>query len=166
VRRQVIRLKSPAASEGVTDGTFREDGKTITGDQPLAPYLQGDMGIEEEEEKPSLKWIIVERQWLASRYPKDFISNSVRFPKVRICSSLAAVPDSVGQAIRKYFIVPPGFADRFAEDLMVLSNELCDMPIEESVWHGRAQNRSRPSWHMGLDPLEGYERRRAMLTGW
>jgi hypothetical protein len=39
--------------------------------------LQGDMGIEEEEEKPSLKWIIVET---VARLPDDVYQQLVRFP--------------------------------------------------------------------------------------
>ena len=77
-------------------------------------HLQGDMGIEEEEEKPGpsgSSW----RQWLA--FPMTFISNSFGSPKRPRLFFVGCGPGQLGQATRKYFTVPPGFADRFAEDL-------------------------------------------------
>jgi len=129
--------------------------------------LQGDMGIEEEEEKPSLKWIIAET---VARLPDDVYQQLVRFPKGPHLFFVGCGPGQRGQAIRKYFTVPPGFADRFAEDLIVLSNELCNMPIEEACGTVAHEIAHVLLGHMGLDPLEGYERKEGdvdrLVTAW
>jgi len=118
--------------------------------------LQGDMGIGEGEEKPSLRSIIVET---VARLPVEVYDRLVRFPKGPHLLFVGCGPGQRGQAIRRSFQVPVGYADWYVEDLIVLSNEICNIPIEEACGTVAHEIAHLMLGHTGGDPLAEYDRK-------
>jgi hypothetical protein len=68
-------------------------------------------------------------------------------------------PGQRAQAIRRNLLVPTGYRDRIAEDLIVLSNELCSLPLEEACGIVAHEIAHVILGHPGTDPLADYDRK-------
>jgi len=118
--------------------------------------LQGDMGIADGEESPGLRSIIVET---ITRLPDEIYSNLVRKPKGSHLLFVGCGPGQRAQAIRRHLQVPTRYQDRFTEDLIILSNEICSLPNEEACGIVAHEIAHVILGHTGTDPLTDYDRK-------
>jgi hypothetical protein len=142
-----------------TTGRFEEINRWLD--------LQGDMGIADGDEKPSLRSIIMET---VARLPDDVYSALVRNRQAPHLLFAGCGPGQRAQAVRRNLLVPAGFRDRFIEDLIVLSNELCGLPLEEACGIVAHEIAHVILGHTGRDPLADYERKEneaeALIISW
>lgn len=118
--------------------------------------LQGDMGISNGEEKPSLRSMVVET---VARLPDDAYADLVRDRTRPHLLFVGCGPGQRAQAVRRNLHVRPGYSDRFTEDLIVLSNELCSLPFEEACGTVAHEIAHVILGHTGTDPLAEYNRK-------
>jgi hypothetical protein len=87
--------------------------------------LEGDITFTEDGKPslPSLESIIVET---VARLPDDVYERLLHGEGPKLWF-VGCGPGQLGQAIRRHFSFPP-------EDIILLSNELCSMPMGEACW--------------------------------
>jgi hypothetical protein len=91
--------------------------------------LEGDVTFTEDGKPslPSLESIIVET---VARLPEDVYERLLHGEGPYLWF-VGCGPGQLGQAIRRHFFLPPG-VESFEQDLILLSNELCSMPMEKA----------------------------------